>query len=163
MKKQNYKLIIKDKRMKKKLLIAVMIVSLVLLMGAYKGGIGEVIGFYGTVSNVEGAFIVSNSAAIADDNSYSTLLELRLMKAWDTNAGALGDNATVTRANAAISDTDLRATTADGWLVNVPSTTPDGWYLWTRYNNATPDDADAIRDRRIVNIISGSIQTSDDR
>ena len=172
MKKRHYKLIIKDRRMKKTILIAALIVSLMLLMGAYKGGSGFVIGFYGTVSNVEGDFIISNSVAMADDDSYSTFYNTVTHQAWDnvTNGGEMGDNASVTRANAAVPDTDLRAvtvpgSTANGWKVNVPArgTIKNGWYMWTRYNNAVPADTDAIRDQRLVNIIDGFIQTADNR
>jgi hypothetical protein len=117
-----------------------------------------------TQSNVtaySGRLVISNADAKAAANLYATFYNPVTNEAWDEDASAMGSNATVTHANAAVACTDENDLVSDGWFVPIPDV-PDGWYIVKFYDNAVPADTDTIIIAKAMNISGGFAQSVND-
>jgi hypothetical protein len=114
----------------------------------------------GTLGFVGGKMWVYSLNSLS--NPYYRLLNRVTDELADENASAMGDAATVTWGNSAITPTNQK-TTRGGLLLDIPSYVPDGWYDLTIYDNASPASTDTLQLGRVVNIKDGFIQSFDNR
>jgi len=112
-------------------------------------------------TSYSGRLVLSNDDAKAAANLYATFYSPITNEAWDEDAGAMGSNATVTHANAAVACTDELALVSDGWYTPIPAI-PDGIYIVKWYDNAAPAVGDAIVIAKQCNIKNGFAQTVGD-
>ena len=114
-----------------------------------------------TSTSYSGRLVISNADAKAATNLYATFYNPITNEAWDEDASAMGSNATVTHANAAVACTDEKDLVSDGWYVPIPAV-PDGVYIVKWYDNATPAVGDTIVGAKQCNIKDGFAQTVGD-
>ena len=164
MKKRNYKLIIKDKRMKKTILTAALIVSLVLLMGATVTVKDLIV--YGSLSSVKGQTRIY--VEDATDNLYMVFMArdtVRPDKVWDATNSEFDDitDAVANWSTWAVPQTDHRAYNG-GWKYVIPTDLPDGDYDCIPYSGAAPATTDTRLDvGRMVRIRKGQFISLDVR
>lgn len=149
--------------MKKKLLILAVLIALITpaALLAAKGGVGEVFKFFGVVSKVSGELPITGLNTI--DDLRATYYNTITGQVWDQNAGAMGDNDTVTRANAYVTCSDERDTPANAWFDAIPSTIRDGWYKVSYYDGTATADNVIPPFGRYTNIKDGKFQSYGDR
>lgn len=122
---------------------------------------GQTLNPSATSTSYSGRLVISNADAKAASNLYATFFNPVTNEAWDENATAMGSNATVTHANAAVACTDENDKVSDGWYTPIPAL-PDAEYIVKWYDNVAPAVGDAIVIAKKCNILGGFAQTVGD-